>query len=94
MVYQSPGRVLRRVRGFRAIDLEHARLAAIDRAGRFCRDALVARYAVTWDLYELRQPEGKWTKVATGHLESGSDRGEGVMKWPGSSPRTWPKGPA
>lgn len=90
MIYQSPGRTLRRVRGFRAIDLDHARVAAIDRAGRFCRDALVARYAVTWDLYELRQPQGKWERVATGRLESGTVRGEGAIPWPGSSPKTWP----
>jgi hypothetical protein len=76
-VRESPGRQLRRVRSFQALNDQLARAQAVQAAEQFAHQARVARYRITWELYELTWPAGEWVKRDAGALVSARDRREG-----------------
>ncbi len=73
-IFEAPGRALRRIRTFRALDQPQARASAINAANQYALQARVARYRISWALWELTWPTGQWVKVDAGSLDSALDR--------------------
>jgi hypothetical protein len=76
MIYEAPGRQLRRVRSFKALNHDLARGAAVAAAEQYAHQSRVARYSITWGLWEMTWPTAEWVKVAAGALVPALERRE------------------
>lgn len=77
IVMESPGRMPRRTRSFRALNRQLARGKAVQIAEQYAHQARVARYTITWQLRELGGPNHEWQIVDAGALVSARERREG-----------------
>lgn len=73
-IREAPGRQLRRVRTLKALDVGHARGQAIDVANQYAQQARIARYRITWELYEMTWPTAEWVRVDSGSLDTALER--------------------
>ena len=76
-VREAPGRQLRRVRSFQALNDQLARAQAVAAAYQYAHQSRVARYRITWELYTLTWPAAEWVRIDAGALVPARDKREG-----------------